>query len=414
MTEPISDHPLRVLFAHNTYLVPGGEDVSVHEEIEMMTRAGHDADLWQVSNKAIADMNPIATGIGAVWSRPAMAELGRRLTAKSYDVLHVQNNFPLLSPAIHRVASARGVATVQHLRNFRLLCANSTFHRNGRVCLDCAHSFVPWRGVLRKCYRNSAVASLAPAAMVGAHKMLGTFSRHIDAYIAISDHVRSAHISAGFPENRIHLRYCTTRSSSGAAAHIREPLIVLPGRLTREKGVDIAIKAWRNRERVGTLHIAGTGPDEQQLRSLAAGDPSIVFEGQLPHDKIIELVGRARAVVNSTVAIEAFGRTPMEAFSVGTPAIVSQMGGLSEIVDHGRTGFVVPPGDINALDSAITKMLDNDEAHKVMCDAARNAFEERFAPTVLLPATEAIYRAAIARRRCLFEGSPTSANLKTD
>ena len=76
----------------------------------MLRAAGHVADLWEVSNEAIHDIGPVAAGIRAVWSREASSELGRRLAAGRYDLLHVQNYFPLLSPAVHRVATATGVA----------------------------------------------------------------------------------------------------------------------------------------------------------------------------------------------------------------------------------------------------------------------------------------------------------------
>lgn len=396
---------MKILFAHNRYLLPGGEDQSVEAERAMLSAAGHEVDLWLVSNETVSKKGAIATGLGAIHSGDAVRELRRRLAARTYDVLHVHNQFPLLSPSIHRVAAACGVATIQHLRNYRMMCVNSGFFRDGKVCRDCATSFAPWRGVLRACYRDSVSASVAPAAMVAVHRATGTFSRSIDGYVAISGHVRNEHLAAGFPAERIDVRYNTANIEDPAQqlppGALPEARIVVPGRLMREKGVDIAIAAWRARPRQAVLHIAGSGPEDARLRGLAAGDATIRFEGQMDRQALTALMARSRAVVNCALWAEPFGRTPMEAFAVGTPAIVSNIGGLTEIVDHDRNGLIVAPGDVAGFDSAFCAMLGGDERHLRMREAAALTFKTRFAPSAILPQTEAIYYRAIERRRAL-------------
>ena len=402
---------MRILMAHNRYLVPGGEDQSTLAEAEMLRAGGHEVDLWQVSNDAVAGMaGTLDAGVRAVWSRPAAKQLRAKLRAKRYDVLHVQNFFPQLSPVVHRVAAAEGVATVQHLRNFRLMCVNSAFFRDGKDCRDCAASPLPWRGVARGCYRESRLASAAPALMVGVHKVLGTFAEAIDCYVAISRHVRDSFAASSLPLERIHVRDNTLAHPPAPPRAERLPRIVAPGRLMPEKGLEVLIAAWKARPRPGaSLHIAGTGADEARLKALAAGDPGIRFEGQLPFAALRDLMAGACAVVNAALWSEPFGRTPMEAFSVGTPAVVSRIGGLAEIVTHGRDGLLVPPGDVEALAGAMSTMLAQGERHAGMCAAAAQTFAARFQPSVVLPQTEAIYRAAIERRRRVARGAPAVA-----
>lgn len=396
---------LRILFAHNRYLVPGGEDRSTRSEIEMLRKAGHVADLWEVSNERISEIGAARAGLSAVWARQACAELATRLDRNRYDILHVQNHFPLLSPAIHRVAAKRGVATVQHLRNFRMMCVNAAFFRHGADCQRCRHDFAPWRGVLSACYRGSVGASLAPAASVAAHKLLGTWSRHVDAYVAVSSYVRDAHRDAGFPADRIHVRGNLVGRPGRPPQRARTPTIVAPARLSPEKGLDVLIRAWRRRPHAAGLHIAGSGDEEAALRNLAEGAPTIRFEGQMSFADLLDLMATARAVVSPSLNMEPFGRVPMEAFSVGTPAIVSRAGGLADIVTHQKDGLLVDPGDVEALDEALGVMLTNDAAQARMARAAAETFAERFSPAVMLPATEAIYEAALARRKQIAETS---------
>lgn len=403
---------MRILFAHNKYLVPGGEDQSALNEARMLRDAGHDVFMWEVSNDALAGRSTLAAGLSAIWSREACRTLAAMLEAGHYDLMHVQNHFPLLSPAIHRVAAARGVATVQHLRNYRMMCVDATLFRDGRVCRDCAASAFAWRGVAHGCYRGSRLASLAPAAMVAAHRLAGTWENHVDAYVAVSGHVRDLHEAAGFPASRIHVRANLAMPANVVATGAAGAYIVAAARLAPEKGLDVLIRAWRARPRAAKLFIAGSGSgaEEARLGALAGGDPSIAFEGQLAPDRLIGLMAGARAVVNPALWMEPFGRTPVEAFSVGTPAIVSRIGGLADIVEDQVDGLVVAPGDVAALDGALTTMLADHAAREVMAQGARQSYARKFAPSVLLPATEAIYAAAIARRRAL--ARPAKARAK--
>jgi glycosyltransferase involved in cell wall biosynthesis len=176
---------------------------------------------------------------------------------------------------------------------------------------------------------------------------------------------------------------------------------VTAARLSREKGLAVLIAAWRRRPRNAVLHIAGSGSDEHTLRSLAAGDASIRFEGQLPLPRLMELTSKARALVHPCLWMEPFGRTPMEGFSVGTPAIVSRVGGLVETVEHGRNGLLVEPGDADGLDQAIHTLLADDEAFARMSRGALETFAERFSPDAMLKATETIYESALRRRGCI-------------
>ncbi len=383
--------------AHNRYQIPGGEDQSTHEEAELLRSAGHHVDIWVVSNDQIQGKGSAATAVNAVWSRPAVAELRARLATRAYDLLHVQNSFPLLSPAILFVAARSGVATVQHLRNYRHLCVNAGFFREGRPCRDCATARWPWRGIMRKCYRGSHAASAVLATSVAFHRAVGTYSRWVDAYIAISDCVRDVHIAGGFPADRIHRRFSAILPGERVAASSKRREILCASRLAPEKGIDRLIRAWRRRRRQATLAIAGSGPAEHELRRLAGEDASILFLGQLTQQAVKDRLAHALAVVNCSLWPEPFGRTPVEAFACGVPAIVSNAGGLAESVVDGVNGLIVPPGDEDRLDQALTRLLEQDGLADALGEGASHAYAQRFHPTIIAAESEQIYSAALRR-----------------
>lgn len=389
----------RVLMVHNRYKTPGGEDTSTVAEVELMRSHGHDVDLWETSNDQISGAGNTALALNAIWSRTAVQELRHRLTAKKYDLVHVQNSFPLLSPAILVEAAKQGVATVQHLRNYRNLCANAGFFRSGKVCHDCARSAWPWRGILHKCYRNSRAASAVPALSVAVHRLNGTYTSCVDAYIANSDHVRLAHIKGGFPADRIHRRYSASKNGLQIPFAQRRREILCASRLSAEKGIDHLIRAWQLRPRTGTLAIAGTGPLEADLRKLAEGDPTIVFLGLLNAADLTDRVAHSRAVINCCLWEEPFGNTPVEAFACGVPAIVSNTGGLAESVVHENNGLIVEPGNVQQLDLALTRILDDDSLTAALGECGMITHSEKFHPDIIASQTEVIYETALRRQK---------------
>lgn len=130
------------------------------------------------------------------------------------------------------------------------------------------------------------------------------------------------------------------------------PIVAFLGRLVYEKGVHILISAMqhvRKEHPAAHLVIAGTGPELEALQLLAdrLGD-SVSFTGFLDETDKSLLLHHADLCVFPSL-YEPFGLVALEAMASGTPLIVSDTGGLSDIVDHGVNGYKVPTGDANPL-----------------------------------------------------------------
>jgi glycosyltransferase involved in cell wall biosynthesis len=161
-----------------------------------------------------------------------------------------------------------------------------------------------------------------------------------------------------------------------------DPTILYLGRLKRYKGVDLVLKAvGRLRER-GTsvrLLIAGKGDYLPELRKLHAqlglGD-SAEFLGYVPEDEKIRLLQRSWIHV-LTSPKEGWGISILEASACGTPTVASDSPGLRDAVVHGRTGVLVPHGDVGALAGTLLELIDDTGARLKMGRAART-FSEGF------------------------------------
>jgi hypothetical protein len=149
------------------------------------------------------------------------------------------------------------------------------------------------------------------------------------------------------------------------------------GRLQDQKGFDVAIEALARlstRHAHLCLHIAGTGEEEDNLRRLAQqlGIASRVrFLGPLTRDEILNEITAAAVVLVPSRTIEGFSLVALEAAHLGRPVVATRVGGLPETVDHGLTGFLVPPHDTGALAAAVDRVLADPARTSDMCERAR-------------------------------------------
>jgi glycosyltransferase involved in cell wall biosynthesis len=162
--------------------------------------------------------------------------------------------------------------------------------------------------------------------------------------------------------------------------------IALVARLSPRKGIDVALDAvgvLRRQGREVHLQVCGTAFEgyewfEQQLRERAALDDlagTVTFSGYVnPTRPVLD----AANIVLVPSRVEPFGNTAVEAMLAGRPLIASDVQGLAEIVDDGRTGLLVRPGDPSALASAIALLLDDPEMATQLAHAAQLAAREHF------------------------------------
>jgi UDP-glucose:tetrahydrobiopterin glucosyltransferase len=135
-----------------------------------------------------------------------------------------------------------------------------------------------------------------------------------------------------------------------------EPMLVWAARISPEKGLEEALEAA---QRAGLpLHVCGKIQNEEYWRRIAQSAPAgtLTYHGFLSHRELSAVVGRAAAMLITPKWIEAFGLTVIEALACGTPVIAYDQGGPAEIVEDGKSGFLVPAGDIGAMTVAVGRV----------------------------------------------------------
>lgn len=392
---------MKILMLHNRYLVPGGEDQATLADAALLRDHGQTVELLEEDNRRVEQLGKVRTGMRTVWSREAYRRIDDKLRAGKFDILHVQNFFPLWSPSVYYAASRNGVPVVQTLHNYRLMCANSLLFRDQHVCEDCVDRLFPWPAVLHACYRNNRAASSAVAAMISTHKLAGTWKRRVALYIAVSEFTRDKYISGGMaPEqivvkpNFIHPTPLPGNGGGGYALYV--------GRLSQEKGIATMLEAWKSASNPIPLKIVGEGQLAELVIAAAKAARGTEYLGPKSLPEVLELMRSAEFLVFPSVWYETMGRTIMEAFAVGTPVVASRIGPPASMVIQGETGFHFEPGNVAELRERVEWCSTHITELRAMRGKARQAFEANYTGAanvkMLLTAYEMAKRKAADRK----------------
>lgn len=222
----------------------------------------------------------------------------------------------------------------------------------------------------------------------------GWFSRCIakaDAVVAVSHEV-ACQIGRSFPNA---IGACTIYngleeswfSSSAKPGHESPPFVLYCGRFTQEKGVDILLQAWsafaRHQGSCGVhLWLVGDGPERHSLEKMACElgvQDSVRFLGAVQDMEQLKRLYRGALALVLPSRSEGLGNVLLEAGACGTVCIGSSVGGIPEVIADGETGFLFPPGDVDALARTIAHVLEMPETERrQMGERARQRIREHF------------------------------------
>ncbi len=367
---------MRILVVHNYYQQTGGEDQIFATECALLEARGHEVRRYTVHNDQIKGMNPLLLAKATVWNSDIYQQLRTLVHQERPQIVHFHNTFPLISPAAYYAVKAEGVPVVQTLHNYRLLCLNAYFFRDGHTCEDCLGKLVPWPGVVHNCYRSRAASSTL-AAMLPIHSLLGTWMKAVDVFIAYSKFAHNKFIQGGLPANKIafktnflHPAPCPGQGKGGYGLFV--------GRLSPEKGLSTLLAAWETLGSKVPLKIVGDGPLSQQVAEAVERVPGVEWLGLQSLTKVYELMGEAAFLVFPSEWYETFGRVAIEAFAKGTPVIAANIGAIAELIDNGRTGILYCPGQPEDLRAKVEWALTHPSELAQMRKEARAEFEAKY------------------------------------
>ncbi len=325
--------------------------------------------------------------------RPTLAPLGAPdpRAAKAFEALSFDLNMvadPIDADIVH---------THTWYTNFAGALAKRTY---GGKLVATVHSLEP----LRPWKREVLGAGYALSAWMEREGLAAC-----DAIVAVSQEMRRDLLRVyDVPRDRVAVipngvdaeTYRPRDGSRGLARFgIRPPYVLFVGRLTRQKGVFDLVDAMDHvPEGTGLVLVTGradTPEIEEELRRVVAKAPGVVWIRHMVEDPDLADLYNEAAVFACPSIYEPFGITNLEAMACETPVVASRVGGIKEVVEDGKTGLLVPPGDPVRLGRAVAKILEDPKLAARMGRAGRRRVLARFTWDRIAEKTLALYRSLI-------------------
>ena len=365
---------MKILQVHNQYKSLTGDDSVVEEEFKLLSKNGHEVIQFLKTNSELDSMGvfkKIELAKSMRSSKAVESEFRNILLTEIPDIVHVHNLFPLISPVIIEVANKLKIPLVQTLHNYRLLCVNTLFYRQGNICEDClTGSFT--NGIKHKCYNDSYLQSLLMADVIQYHKRKGTWYEKVDAYICLSEFAKGKFIEGGIPEHKLKVKANFVLSKNSDTEF--ENYFLFAGKLEEQKGLEDFLELAANRPDV-VFKVAGFCAVPEVFKTL----DNVEYLGELPREQLMLYMKKCKAILFLSKMYEGMPMTILEAFAHGKAVVARNRGAMSEMIVNGENGLLY--SDINQLVERVDELESIDSCKKLGANAYL-AYNEQYSEEV--------------------------------
>lgn len=293
-----------------------------------------------------------------LYSREAKQRITDLIRETTPDIAHIHGIAHETSPSILAAIKAAQIPIIQTLHDYKLLCPNTSFVSQGRVCENCkSHRY--FNVITQRCKRDSFSASLLAGIEMYTHKLLQIYEKNVDVFVSPSEFLQRKVVEYGI-KNTVLCLPNFIEAQEHDPCYEPEDYFVYCGRLVQEKGVTTLLNALKH-IRASHLYIAGNGDQADSLQAYVHDEQinNVTFLGHMNSPDLFSLVRRAAFTVVPSEWYENYSMTVLESYANGTPVIGANIGGIPEQIKDGINGLLFEPGNAVHLAEKIQFMLDH-------------------------------------------------------
>lgn len=348
---------MRILYVHNEYAKPSGEEHAAGELVSLLREHGHEVRWFtrssaEISGSSSGKMKALIAGI---YNPFAARQLAKVLDEYKPDLVQVQNLYPLLSSSIFRPIKKRGIPVVMRCPNYRLFCPQGlSLDPDGHICERC------WGGHEVNCIRLNCMGDRFKSFGYAARNMFSRISenilRNVDVFIVQSDFQKQKFISQGIPEEKIGILAGISPVIAAAPQRLLGDWVSFVGRVSAEKGIYEFIDAARRNPGIPFKVAGNLDSNFRMPENMPANIELVGFKKGVELDEFYQ---SSRIIVVPSKWYEGFPNVIVRGMLHRKPVITTNIGAMQSIIDHKVNGLLVPPGSSAELAEAI-KTLYND------------------------------------------------------
>jgi len=329
---------MKILLVHNIYKTHniGGEDIVFQQELRSLRKKLGEENVFEYT-ESNDDINLLKLFFSSWFSLKNYRNVYKIVKENNIDIVHVHNFFPLITPSIFKAAHKAGAKVVHTLHNYRLWCISGILYNKIKgVHEECAKKDFAWECVKNKCYHDSWIQSFFMECLFWFYKKLKLFD-FIDYYFVLTEFEKKKVISFGLAEKKVILKPNIVDVDYKNIE--KENYYVYVGRLVEDKGVIDLLHVWSKLNNKFKLILIGGGELEAELKE-KYNKENIIFKGNCSREETLEIIGRAKYLLQTSLLYETFGLTIIEAMTQGVPVIGNNLGTRPDFIKDCVNGFL--------------------------------------------------------------------------
>lgn len=392
---------MKVLMVNKYNYIKGGSERCLFEATDLLKKNGHQVVPFAMKDDQNVDVEYSQYFVDAIefnglnfiekiknapkilgriiYSSHAKEKIEELIEKEKPDIAHLHMIDHQISPSILPVLKKHGIPIVQSVHQYKLVCPNYRFYipQKNEICERCLSGNF-FNAVIQKCHKNSYVASMLIAVESTIHKMIKVYD-HIDYFIAPSKFLQGKLVQGGISKERVLYIPHFLRLEEYQPTYQYDDYFIFLGRLSDEKGLLTLLRAMKGIKK-SVLKIIGDGPQRRELEDYVKKHKltNVQILGKKGGDELKKLVANSMFMI---IPSEWYENAPMviyEAFALAKPVIGTDVGGISELISPGKTGFLFPLGDIQELQKHIQYFLDHRKELPKFGKAVRELTEQKF------------------------------------
>lgn len=401
---------LSILNVGQNYRIVGGSDVYSLALEHLLNQHGHETVPFAASHpqNLPSEWNryfPLGADfehpgfrdlIRYIYSFPAYRKMQAVLNDKPIDLAHLHIYYGKLTSSILLALKERDLPVVQTLHEYKIVCPTYRLLAHRTICQACnGRQF--YQAILKRCNRGSLARSTLSALESYVSRAFGNITK-VDHFIAVSDFLRNKVVELGLPAEKVTTIHNFIDARTIKSSRATGEYFLYFGRIERVKGLFTLVEAFRPLRDM-QLVLAGNGTAFSELKYIieSEGLDHIRMVGFKQGGELEALIRGSICTITPSQWYETFGLTLIESFAHGRPVIASCIGGMTEVVSDGEDGYLVPPGDCEALRDKILWMAENKVPAAEMGMMGRKKVEMYFNPETHYAQIREVYRKVLGR-----------------
>ena len=404
---------LRILLVNKFHYLNGGSEKYYFELGKLLKEKGN-----QVAYFSMEDERNIKTGdkeyfvkkidlnkgsklkaLDVIYSRENYKKMKEAINDFKPDIVHLNNFQRQLSASIVKACNEAKVPVVFTAHDMQAICPASAMLYKGRVCEDCIKKSYGCC-IKKSCIKNSKLKSILGVIESIYYRKKKIYSK-IDCIITPSEFLQNKLINGNLNYKRITTIHNFVNDSKEKNSNKDNGYAFYFGRLSVEKGILNLVEAIK-KINVGKLIIAGDGPERKKIENLVKQnkfEDRITLVGYLNQEQIREYIKKSKFIVLPSIWYENCPYSILEAMEIGKPIIGSRIGGIPELIEDEKNGFLYKYNSIDELAIKMRLLLENDKLAQDQGKESRKLYEEKYSEEIYYNKIYKIYKSLLEDKK---------------